>query len=539
LSTFGPLLRQRIRRDRWQLVLWIGGTAVLAAFSASAIAQSYGNDPDRKAILLLATDNPSILMLRGLPAGFSFGAFTFFEIYAFLAVMAGLMNTFLAVRHTRAEEESGRAELVTATPAGRTVPLVATMLHGVLANVLLGLLVAVGFLGAGLPVTGAFVAGAAIAAVGLAFLGIGLVCAQFLRTSRGANGTGAALVALAYLLRGLGDSLSSPGSDALHRVAAWPSWLSPIGWGQQTAAWTSNALWPLLITVGFAAVCAAVVLVLQERRDTGASLLPARSGRAQARPGLRSPSGLAWRLQWPTILGWCVGGAATGLLAGSLTHLVDQVSDADANVVDTLRSMVPGTTQTLTQLLIAAMFSVAGVLAAACAVQAVLRLRQEEAAGTAEVLLAAPVDRTRWLLDYVVLGAVAVVLVLVATAVAAAIALLGSGEDVARVGDAFAAGLAQLPAALLYLGVLALVFVFLPGVVIALGWGLLTLGVALGVFGGMVGAPQWLRDLSPFTHTPVAGAGAASWAGGLCMLALAAVAIAVAAAGMKRRQMHA
>ncbi|GAA4354984.1 ABC transporter permease [Angustibacter luteus] len=538
MTTFGPLLRQRVRRDRWQLALWVAGTGIMAAFSTSAIAQSYGDDRSRRAIMLLATENPSILMLRGLPAGYGFGAFTFFEIYAFLALLAGLMSTFLAVRHTRAEEESGRADLVTATPAGRTVPLVATLAHGLLANVVLGLVVALGFLSAGLPVTGSFVAGAAVAAAGLAFLGLGLVCAQFLRTSRGANGAAAALVVLAYLLRGLGDSLSRPGADELHRVAAWPSWLSPIGWGQQTGAWTGNALWPLLLSLCFTGACGAGVLVLQERRDTGASLLPSRRGRDRARPALGSPSALAWRLQWPTILGWCVGGAATGLLAGSLTHLVDQVSDADENVVDTLRSMVPGTTQTLTQLLIAAMFGVAGVLAAACAVQVVLRLRQEESAGTAEVLLATPVDRTRWLLDYVVLGVVAVVLVMAATAVAAALALLGSGEDVARVGDAFVAGLAQLPAALLYLGVLALGFVFLPGVVIGLGWGLLALGVALGTFGGMVGAPQWLRDLSPFTHTPVPGAGVASWTGGLWMLALAVAATALAASGMRRRQLR-
>jgi ABC-2 type transport system permease protein len=61
----------------------------------------------------------------------------------------------------------------------------------------------------------------------------------------------------------------------------------------------------------------------------------------------------------------------------------------------------------------------------------------------------------------------------------------------------------QLPAALVFAAAAALVFALLPRLTIGLGWGLLAVGFVLGQFGGVFRLPDWLRNLSPFTHTPI------------------------------------
>ena len=538
MNTLPVLLRQRLRRDRWQLIIWIAGIGLLALFSASAVAQTYGDAAGRASILRLAIENPSILMLRGLPQGAGLSAFVFFEIFTFLALLAGLMSTFLAVRHTRAEEESSRAELVAATPAARTAPTVATLIHGVLANLMLGIVVAVAFTAGKLQGYGSLVTGAAVAAVGMSFLAVGMLAAQFMRSSRGANGVAAAAVVLAYLLRGLGDALGSPTADGLHLSAAWPSWLSPIGWAQQTGAYTANNFTPLLLNVALGACCLVAVFALQSRRDSGASLLAGRSGRVDASARLSSSFGLAWRLQWPSIAGWCIGSIAIGLLAGTLAKLAQQVTSTSAGVTSALQSMVPGGSQSISALLISAMFSIAGVLAAACAVQAVIRMRQEESAGTAELILATPVSPLRWMLDYVLVGTLAIALVLLCGAVASSLGAVASGEPAARIGDSFAAATAQLPAALIYLGIIALLFILVPDLTVPLGWTLVGAGVFLGIFGGLIGLPDWARDLSPFTHTPAPVAGNTDWSSAVWMIALAVLALLAAVAGMRRRSLH-
>ncbi len=538
MKTFGALLRQRLRRDRWQLIIWVLCIGLLGAFSATSIDSTYGNPAGRAELMHLAIANPAILVLRGLPQGTSLAAVTFFEIYTFLALLAGLMSTFLAVRHTRAEEESGRAELVAATEAARITPTVATIVHGLIANVLVAVAVALGFISTGLPAYGSFVAGAAVGGAGIAFLAVGLFTSQLMSTSRGANGLAAAIVVLAYFLRGIGDSIGTLKPDGVHMVSAWPSWLSPIGWGEQTDAYDADVWWPLLLDLAFATVVIAVVFVLQSQRDTDASLLAERSGRADARPALNGPLGLAWRLQWPTVLGWAAGGAATGALAGALGSVVSSSIANDPTLAamrKTLASIGGGASGSMTQIFISAIFAIVGVLAAACATQVVVRLRQEEAGGTAELMLATPLSRIRWLLEFLLVGVIAVVIVLAAAGLASGLSAIAAGETSSMIGNSLAAAAAQLPVAFIYLGVLALVFVVLPNWSIVIAWATLGLGAFVGIFGAFVGIPDWIHQLSPFTHTPVVTGSSPDWSGGIWMLAIAIVATLAAAALIRRR----
>jgi hypothetical protein len=41
---------------------------------------------------------------------------------------------------------------------------------------------------------------------------------------------------------------------------AWPSWLSPIGWGQQTLAFTDDRWWPVGLIAALAVVAAGAAL---------------------------------------------------------------------------------------------------------------------------------------------------------------------------------------------------------------------------------------------------------------------------------------
>ncbi|MGO4301972.1 ABC transporter permease [Leifsonia sp. RAF41] len=536
-STLRALLRQRLRRDRWQLVIWLLSIGALAAFSAASIQQTYASAAARLQLMRLAIADPTILVLRGLPQGSTLAALTFFEIFTFLALLAGLMNTFLAVRHSRAEEESGRAELVAATPAARLLPTVATVGHAVVANILLAVVTGLGFMAVGLPVAGSLLAGAVTAGAGLAFFGVGLLLAQVMSTSRGANGSAAAVVVAAYLVRGIGDATGTPIGDGTHLRPAWPSWLSPIGWGQQAAPYTADNGWPLLLQIGLAAVLVAGVFALQAVRDSGAGLIAERPGRAAASPALSGMLGLAWRLQRPVVIGWAIGGALGGLLAGALGSAINS-SLADnpslAGIREALRRIGAGGAGPLIELFISAIFSIVGVLAAACAVQAVIRLRQEEQSGTAETLLAGPVSRIRWLFSFVTVGVSAVLLVLIAAAIASGLSAMAAGEDPSVIGTSIAAAAAQLPVALVYLGVLTLLFVVLPSWTVPVGWAALGLGAFVGIFGGLIQLPEWLRHVSPFADVPVV-VGNVDWTGGYWMFGITIAALAGAAVLIRRR----
>ena len=499
------LLRLQLRRDRRQLLVWVLAVGILVAGAGSAVVAEFPAETDRVQLLTLALATPALLALRGVPNGSSTGSLVFFQLFSWLATTVALMNTFLAARHGRGDEEHGRRELVAATPVGRTAPVLATVVLGLLADLAVAVVTTLALLLVGQDLAGSALAGLALGVTGAAFLGVGLLASQLLATSRGANAVAGAAVGLAYLLRAAGDALGTVDLTGLTLRSAWPSWLSPLGWGEQTLALTADRAWPLLLGVALFAVTTGAALVLQSRRNLGQSLLAERRGPATAGRGLRSSAGLAWRLHRPAVLGWAVGGAVLGLCTGSLASAVAGATEDNPQVARVLQSLGTGGSADATGLLVSAVLELVVVLATAAGVQGVLRLRGEEVDGHAELLLTSPLTRLRWLGGAVVLGVVSVLVVLTGLAAASwlSFAVLGDGPHArSAAGQAFGA----LPAALVLVGVTALLVTVVPRHCVGLAWSVFALAVVLGLFGQLLDLPGWLRDLSPFSHVPTAPA---------------------------------
>ena len=533
MTRFFALLGQRIRRDWVQVLLWAGGTGLLAYASYVGVADAYGTEQDRTSLLAAALANPVILLFRGLPSGTGQGAFMVFLIFPWLAMLAAFMSTFLAVRHTRGDEEPGRAELISATPASRTLPFIATATHGLLANLLLGALTAGAFLAVGLDVEGSLLAGAAVGAVGVTFLGVGLVAAQLMRTSRGANSLAVWTLLITFLLSGMGNAIGTPSDDLTRMESSWLTWLSPFGWAENTRAFDENLWWPAVLCLAVGILLTVISAVLVSARDLGGSFIAERAARADASAALSTPTGLVWRLTRGAVIGWTVGGLLVGILSTSLASIVQEIGAANPSVEQILRqisgegSVEQGTVTTF--------FTMLGVLAACAAVQVVCRARQEEAHGTAEPLLAAPVGRVRWLADYLVVALLAIVLVVAAAVGGAAIGIASQDGDMDLMRTVLVTGAGQVAAASVFLALTALVFVLFPRLTIPVGWTLVVLGMMLGLFGPLFQFPDWLVHLSPIAVTPLLD-GDDIDVRGLWWLLLATGAGAVASLGLMRRR---
>ena len=526
------VLRQQLRRDRVILSIWILAIALTLLGSASAVASEYGSAAERAAVLKIALATPSLLALRGNPNGSSAGSLLWFQLFTFLAVAVGLMNTFFATRHGRADEEQGRRELLAASPIRRMTPPASAVVLGTAANVVVGALSAGGLALVGYGGIGAILAGAALAAVGICFLGIGMLASELAATSRSANSIGVVAVLVAYTLRGAGDALGAPDFDSLSLTPAWPSWLSPIGWAQQTLAFTDNRIWPILLPLVMGALTIGAALVIHARRDLGASLLSERAGRAAARWSLRSSFGLDWRLHWPSLAGWAIGSALLGTAVGSLASALKGAVLENPQIASVMQSLAPGQHLDTVGLFISTVMVMIGILAAAAGIQGVLRLRDEEANGRAELLLSAPVSRRRWLADALGVGVIATVVVLVLSGLTtfASFAAAGGSDDGWR---ALGQAAIELPAALVPVVAAALLIAVVPRISTLAAWLLFATAVVVGLFGSLMKLPQGVLNASPFSNVPAVPV--VDWGPSVILMAVD-VALALAAVMLIRRR---
>lgn len=519
-GTWG-LVRLILRRDRVLTPLWVLFLGLVPLSYVASIDGLFPTAAQRQAYADLSAHNAGFVALYGRLYGSGLGELVAWRA-GFLPVVAGLFSILAVVRHTRAEEDSGRRELLGSTVAGRHAPLAAALATTFAADLVLGAVLALGMTGQGLPAAGSWAFGAQLAVAGCVFAAVAAVAAQLTGGAGGARGIAIGVLGAAYLLRVTGD-VSALGDGAL----SWVSLVSPLEWPARIRPYGENAWWPVALTAAATVALALAAGVLSARRDIGAGLLPPRLGRAQARPGLRSPLALAWRLHRGLLCGWVAGfavlGVVLGYLAGSIADLVrdaPQMADVFARL---------GGAAGLVDDYFATVTGLFGLIASAYAVQATLRARAEETGGRAEPVLATAVGRLRWLGGHLVFSLLGPAAALASAGVATGLAHgLDAGDAGRQVPRLLAAALVQLPAVWVLAGLTVALYGLLPRLTPA-GWAAPVFCLLVGMVGAAIGLDQWVLDISPFTHVPRLPA---DQAGPVPLLWLSAVAAALTAAGL-------
>jgi ABC-2 type transport system permease protein len=528
LTGVGTLVRSTLRRDRVRIPVWIGALTVMVLGSAGSSPDVYPTQATRQARAELMS-TPAARAIGGPGHGlddYTYGAMMTEEMLGFAAVFVALMSLLLVVRHTRAEEQAGRAELVRDGVVGRHAPMAAALLIVVAANLTLGGLIAAGLGGLGIDTidwSGSLLFGAALSAVGITFAGVAAVTAQFSQYSRGASGLAGVALAVAYLLRTAGDM--TDGSL---------SWLSPIGWAQATAAYVDDRWWPLLLNVGLACVLVAVAQMLSTRRDVGAALRPPRPGPPHASQTLCGPLGLALRLQRATFAGWALALLVFGLGYGTL------VSELEAFVADNPQlqdafALVDGAD--LTETFLATIVSLMATVVAVYALQATLRLRGEETAGHADPVVVAAVPRWQWLASHVTVAVIGAPAVLLLGAFGLGITASAATDDPSLLPQLPAAALAYVPALWLVSGFGVALFGVAPRLV-NLVWVVVGYALFVDMLGGLLDLPEWAFDLSPFGIVPLLPVEDAAMAPLAALTGAAAAAITTGAVSFGRRDLQ-
>lgn len=489
----GRLVRFNLRRDRVKFPAWVLGITFMAAYFTTALPLLFGGEEE----LAETADSfltGGVVAIFGGP-GYGFDNLTFPVFFVgvyglYIIIVAALMSILMVSRHTRVEEQSGRAELVRSNVVGRRAPLTAAIIVAVMANVALSILIGAVLIGQEYATADSFLFGAGVGAAGLAFTGVAAITVQLTEFSRTASGLAGIVLAAAYGIRTAGDAIGEQGSAL--------SWFSPLAWSQQTRPFVDGRWWPLLLSVAFAAVTIGIGYALLRRRDFGAGLFRARPGPARAAAWIDSPPSLAFRLHRGSIIGWAAFLVVWGFANGAIVEpIVDGMQDLSTEVMEIFGGeggiIIDGYLATM-GLYNAAMVGIFVVLA-------VLSVRSEEYGGRTEPVLATATSRGSWLGSHLVVLAIGTAVLMALTGLAMGLgAAMGMGEW-GILWDVTLSHLAFIPALLIFLTFAGLLYGLVPGAV-GVAWIPVAYGFLMGFFAPVWDLPQWVRNLSVFEHIP-------------------------------------
>ena len=517
----GALFRFALRRERLGLPWWLAGTAVLLGYQSWG-SQSFYDTPARLAQLRETMGGNAAMVAMAGPIELltTIGGEVVFEIFAYLAVVVGLMNMFIVGRCTRTDEENGRAELVRSARVGRRAPLLAAIALAWLADAAIAVAAFAAAVVTGLPTGGSLLLAASIGAVGAVFAGVAAVAVQIFENPRSVYGAVASAIGVAYALRAVGDV----GNGAL-------SWLSPIGWGQRTFPFAGDRWWVLLLPVISSVLLVVLAVAILDRRDFGAGVLGYRPGRSSASWALGSPLGLAWRLQRGALFMWMIGVFALGAAYGSFGNSIEDFIDDNPEIA----AYLPGGAADAVNAYLALTIMMAALLAAAYGVSSALRARGEETSGRAESVYAAPTSREKWLASHVTVALFGSALVAAAGGFGEGLAYGMTVSDPAQAIRLTGVALVYLPATWLLVAIAVLAIGYLPKAASALAWAAFGYCTVVVMFADSFKLPNWVRNASPYTHTPQVPLESVSATPMLAILALIVAALVLGFAGFRTR----
>lgn len=531
LTGTGGLVRFMLRRDRVRLSVWTASMVAFYAYFTVALDTVFADEAARQGRAAVM-ETPAGIVMGGPGYGlesYTTGVAMANEGITWVVLALSILSILHVVRHTRAEEESSRSELVRAAVVGRHAPAVAALVTLVIVQAVIAVLSALAMYGVGEGALGladsfAMTVGSGLSA--LVFGAVALVFCQVTEHGRGATGMSLAVFGVAFVVRAVGD-MQERGGSAL-------SWFSPIAWAQQMRAFVDLRWWPALLSVAAIVVLLWAGSVLASRRDFGGGLVAARGGRPDARPSLRSPLALAWLQQRSALLWSCLG---LGLMWYASGTLMPEIGTMIGDVVDSnpvAQQIFGDDPSALTVTFLGVMLLYAALCCAAYAIVMALRPKAEETTGRAEVALALPVSRTRWLGAQLVVAGLGTLVLLAVSVYALWAGAVSVGWEDQSFGEYTTVLWTYVPALLVYLGLTAALFAWLPKASGA-AWALLAYTFVVGLFGGLFELPDWAFRLSPFDWVPTAFVDDVTAGDQLVLWGAGVVLLVLAFAGFRRR----
>ena len=520
-----PLLRVTLRHNARTIMPWVVLISVLSASSILAYRLIFPDVADRAVLAAALGSNPALDLVFGRARDLmSEDGFNAWRAGQLGSLFSGLMAILIVVNNSRADEDSGQAELIASGVIARQARLVVALAVASIAAVALGVVCFALTWACGGGVQATFVLSSSFVGTALVFAGVAAVAAQIGSDAHVASSLSIGTLGVLYVARGYLDSSQAP---------AWTQWLTPFGWVERMGPSVDNDLLPLLASLALFVVLVALALVLQQHRDFGQGMVVPRPGPARApRMGILV---LTWRLHRGALVTWMVAFALLGAVFGNLsTSIGDVFADNPA-----LAQMLASGATTRAQLsfgFVATILQIVGIVTAIMGAQVMMRVHAEEVDYRVEPLLAGSLRRRSYFASNVLLALAADALALVVAGSVLGLVASHGGAPVEFV-DVLAQACATIPAVWTLTAVSVAVIGARPRVRLA-GWMVIVATFGITLLGPTFKFPDWALGISPLHHVPTVIADSPNWWALGALVLVACCFVVIGFVGFRRRDIE-
>lgn len=444
VGTFN-LLRLAIRRDRFSLPVWIL-LPCLAFWGQISFTLAM---PDWQAFLTELSASPLTEAILGPIVPLTMEGAIMWRSTVQGALVLMIAAPLVVIRHTRSEEASSRAEFYLSRPVGKFAPFMAALILSMGGSLLAGVLISIVLTVSGFAVAGSVLAGLTVAFSGCFFAGLALIIAQIFTVPKSAWIAITMLIGSTYFTMVI-NNLSGG-------VSGW-LWLAPESWYRLAVPFGENSVWPLF---AFALICLATVgcaLAFLKNRDISGGLFTEPVGNTKAPGFLATPFALNLWLNKNMALAWCLGMAFIGLAIGAIgPTIADQMSEMLAGFASWGPAMARIGNQ---EGFVALMIYMLGLMGggSALAISIMMGLKSDESAGFAEVMLAKPISRVRYMVSFIAMAFLYIAVISAALGLAAGIGWATVTGDGAFILKALGMSISKIPSLWLIVGFAAFLY---------------------------------------------------------------------------------
>ena len=518
-----------LRRDRVSILIWLIILLALTVGYGNALPGMYPSEVDRL-VMRDTLQSPAMVAMLGPvydEGGYTIGAMYTSLMLLWSAMIMAAMNIFLAVRHTRKDEELGRHEVIRSLPVGRLSILSSTLSVALFVNVLFAVFIGFGlaFLGdSSMGFEGSILFGAACGAIGMLFASATAIICQLCDNPRSILGYAFGIFGISFMIRAIGDI------QQIEFLAC----VSPLGLILRTKPYTSDVWWPLQVTIGTASALALMAFRLCSVRDLGAGIIPPRLGKRDASQLLSSPYGLAWSLLRTPFIIWTAVifmlGASYGSIMGDLEAFIE------TNVMfSQILSTIGG--QSLIEQFISFLMAIMAIITTVPVLIFMLTILTQEKRGYTENLFARSISRFSQLSAYVIISAAASIVMPIVTALGFWIASSAVMAAPVSLITFMRSAMLYIPAIWSMIGIAVLLAAYIPRLT-SLVWTLLGYSFFIAYVGSVLKLPSWANYFNPFHYVPTLVMTDPSYIGIIMLTVISVALVATGFLGYRNRDMQ-